>query len=60
MINNKEKITLKYRSRSGKIKTVNFIPHDIYNYNNDFFVTGLVIDTNQIRTYSFSEIKEII
>ena len=59
-INNKEKIILKYKSRRGKTKIVNFIPHDIYNYNNDFFVTGLVIDTSQIRTYSFSEIKEII
>lgn len=51
-IHNNEKIIFYHKN-----KQISFIPHSIYIYSNNYFVTGINENIKQIRTYNFNDIK---
>lgn len=57
-INDKRIVTL-YIRKNNLDSSRQFLPHSIYRNNNCYYVTGIVMDSNEYRTYPFEEIKEI-
>lgn len=57
-INDKKIITLHIK-KDNKDSLRKFFPHSIYRNNNCYYVTGIAMDSNEYRTYSFEEIKDI-
>lgn len=58
-IKNQEGLNITYKKQGKALKVRTIVPYFIYKYNNTYYLTGLCKEINDIRTYSFLEIKTL-
>jgi predicted DNA-binding transcriptional regulator YafY len=58
-IKNQKNLDITYKKQGKTLKVRKVVPYFIYKYNNTYFLTGLCKEINDIRTYSFLEIKTL-